>query len=146
MSTEITTVYGTQKTLASSLGSCANNAVVAATTANYSTATDGGSFPDALFVAALTFATAPVEGTVVALYAKLLGIDGANNGPTPDGIIGTYIGSFVVNAVTTIQYMQLLARDVPDSATYYLFNNGTGQSISAGGTLKVTPRSYKPAP
>ena len=57
-----------------------------------------------------------------------------------------YIGSFVLqaSATNTDQYLALIAYDVPAEAEYYIINNA-GQTLSAGWTLKVTPRTYKPA-
>lgn len=147
MTGQVQVANGTPKTLASSGSSCANNAVVQATTANYTPATDSSaSFPDAWFSLGCTFATAPTAGTVIALYAQTLQVNGVTvTAPAPDGTIGRYIGSFVVTAVTALQYPEpILARDVPDSASYWLYNNGTGQSISSGWTLTVTPRTYIP--
>lgn len=148
MAGEMTVVLGTPKTLEASGASITNNSVVQADDADYDRTTDGGGYPDAEFVAALTFGTAPTEGTVVALYARPLDIDGTNDAPVPEAARPTmFIGSFVVDNVTTAQYLgPLLARDVPLKASYYLHNNATGQTISSGWTLKVTPRTYKPAP
>lgn len=147
MAGEMTVVLGTQKTLESSGSSIANNAVGAAS-ASYDRDSDGASFPDAEFVLAAPFATAPTEGTVVALYARPLDIDGTNDAETPEAARPTvFIGSFVVNNVTGTQYIgELLARDVPRLATYHPYNAGTGQTMGSGWTLKVKPRSYKPAP
>lgn len=146
MAGEMTVVYGTTKTLEANGGSIANNTVVQADDADYSVAGDGAGFPDAEFVLAATFATAPTEGTVVALYARPLNIDGTADAQVPEAARPTrYIGAFVVDNVNSAQYMTLLARDLPAEASYYLHNNGTGQTISAGWTLKVRPRTLKPA-
>lgn len=147
MAGEMTVVYGTPKTLEAAGTSIANNALGQADDADYSVSSDGGGYPDAEFVAALAFGTAPTEGTVVALYARPLDIDGTNDSEAPEAARPTYfVGSFVVNNVTSTQYISLLARDLPAKASYYLHNNATGQTISAGWTLKVAPRSYAPAP
>lgn len=149
MSGETIVVYGTQKTLQDSSASSlavANNTIQQAMTAGYAIATDGASYPDAEFVLTGTFGTAPTDGTVLALYAQPLAIDGANNAQAPDTTRPTFfVGTFVVNSVTTQQSMNLLARDLPANANYYIHNNGTGQQLNAGWTLKVTPRSYKAA-
>lgn len=146
MAGEQTVARGTTKTLEANGGSIANNAVGQADDANYDIDSDGASYPDAEFVLACAFATAPTEGTVIALYARPLDVDGTNDTEAPEAARPTrFITSFVVNNVTTTQYMTELARDVPKLASYYLHNNGTGQTISAGWTLKVTPRTYKPA-
>lgn len=146
MSGETIVVYGTTKTLEASGASIANNALAQADDATYGIATDGGNYPDAEFVVAFTIATAPAEGTVLALYARPLDIDGTNDAEVPETTRPTrYIGSFIVNNVTTAQYATVFARDVPKLASYYLHNNGTGQTVSAGWTLKVTPRSYSAA-
>lgn len=137
---------GTPKTLEANGASITNGSVVQADDANYSISADGGNYPDAKFVASFAFATAPTEGTVLALYARPLSIDGANNAEVPEATRPTvYIGAFIVNNATTTQYAELVAQNVPWNAAYYLHNNGTGQTVSAGWTLKVTPCTYRPS-
>lgn len=146
MAGEMTVVWGTERTLEASGASIANNALAQADDADYSVTTHGSDYPDARFVIAATFGTAPTEGTVLALYARPLNIDSTNDSEVPETTRPTrYIGSFVVNNVTTAQYISLIAYDVPAEASYYIHNNGTGQTLSSGWTLKVTPRTYKPA-
>ncbi len=146
MAGESIVVFGTAKTLEANGASIANNALAQADDANYDQVSDGASFMYADFVASFTYATAPTEGTVLALYARPLDIDGTNDAEVPETTRSTmFVGSFVVNNVTTTQYATLLERQVPKLAAYYLHNNGTGQTVSAGWTLKVTPRSYKAA-
>jgi hypothetical protein len=140
MSNETIVSLGTPKTLEANGGSIANNTLAQADDANYSISADGAYFPDAKFVLAVTFGTAPTEGTTLALYARPLDIDGTNDAEVPETTRPTvFIGTFVVNNVTTAQPIELIAQDVPWNAAYYLHNNGTGQTVSAGWTLKVTP-------
>ena len=147
MAGEMTVVLGTPKTLESNGASIANNAVGTADDANYDRDSDGGGYPDAEFVLACAYGTAPTEGTVIALYARPMDIDGTGDAEAPETLRPTwFVGSFVVNNVTSTQYIgPLIGRDVPKLANYYLHNNATGQTLSSGWTLKVTPRSYKPA-
>ena len=146
MSGETILKFGTPKTLEASGGSIANNALAQADDASYGVVADGAYYPDAKFVASFTFGTAPTEGTVLALYARPLDIDGTNDAEVPEAARPTvFIGSFVVNNVTTAQYAELIARDVPWLASYYLHNSGTGQTVSSGWTLKVTPCTVAPA-
>ena len=140
MSNETILTFGTPKTLESSGASIASGSLAKADDASYGVVADGGYFPDAKFVISATFATAPTEGTTLALYARPLNIDSTNDAEVPETTRPTvFIGAFVVNNVTTAQYIELLAQDVPWNASYYLHNNGTGQTVSAGWTLKVTP-------
>lgn len=146
MAGETILARGTPKTLESNGTSVVNNALAQADDASYDVAVDGANYPDAKFVVSLTFGTAPTEGTVVALYARPLDIDGTNDALVPEAARPTvYVGAFVVDNINTIQYHELIARDVPWLASYYLHNNATGQTISAGWTLKVTPCTYAPA-
>lgn len=146
MSGETIIKLGTPKTLEASGASIANNTLAQADDASYSVASDGAYYPDAKFVISVTFGTAPTEGTTLALYARPLAIDGTNDAEVPETTRPTvFIGTFVVNNVTTAQYIELLAQDVPWSASYYIHNNGTGQTVSAGWTLKVTPCTVAPA-
>lgn len=138
--------YGTQKTLEASGASIANNAMAQADDADYSVALDGSGAPDVEFAIAVTFGTAPTQNTLIDLYAQALNIDGTSDAQAPTTTYRQkYIGSFVVNNVTTQQFLALLAYDVPPNAAYYLHNNGTGQTISSGWTLKATPRTVGPA-
>ena len=146
MSGETILKLGTPKTLEANGESIANNTLAQADNAGYSVSTDGAYYPDAKFVLAATFGTAPTEGTTLALYARPLDIDGTNDAEVPEMDRPTvFIGTFVVNNVTTAQYIELLAQDVPWNAVYYLHNNGTGQTVSAGWALKVTPFTVAPA-
>ena len=146
MSGETILKFGTPKTLEANGASIANNTIAQANDADYGVVADGAYYPDAKFVIAATFGTAPTEGTTLALYAQPLDIDGTNDSDAPETTRPTvFIGTFTVNNVTTAQYIELLAQDVPWNASYYIHNNGTGQPVSAGWTLKVTPFTVAPA-
>ena len=146
MSNEAIVVLGTQKTLEANGASISNNALAQADDASYSIATDGAYYPDADFVLTFTYGTAPTEGSVLALYARPLDVDGTADTEVPETTRPTvYIGSFVVNNVTTTQTAWLRAYDVPTKADYYIHNNGTGQTVSVGWVLKVNPRTEGPA-
>jgi hypothetical protein len=148
MAGEMTVVWGTPKTLEANGASTTNNSISQADDADYSVTADGSDYPDARFVLAAAYTTAPTEGAAISLYARPLNIDSTNDAEAPEVNRPTYfVGNFIVNNVgsSTTQYMSLIAFDVPAEASYYIHNNGTGQTINAGWTLKVTPRTYKPA-
>jgi hypothetical protein len=147
MAGEAIVVVGTPKTLEASGASAANLTVTQANDATYGIVADGASFPDAKFVLAVQHATAVVENTYISLFARPLNIDSTNDSEVPEAARPTaWIGTFTLNnaAINTNQYMELIARDVPWVAEYYIYN-ASGQTISAGWTLKVTPFSYKAA-
>lgn len=150
MATETTVVYGTSKTLEANGASITNNNVDQANDASYSVSSDGSNYPDAEFVLSVTFGTAPTENSTIVLLVRPLDVDGTSDTEVPENgattFKGQYVGSFVMNNVTTAQYARLIAYDVPPVGDYYIWNNNTGQTISAGWTLKVRPRTYKPAP
>ena len=146
MANEAIVKLGTPKTLEASGASNANNTMVAADDATYSVSADGSNYPDADFVLAVAFGTAPTVNTTIDLYAQELDIDGTNDAIAPTTTYKRrYIGSFVVAAQTAMQYLKVRGYDVPLVASYYLHNNATGQTMSAGWTLKVTPRTIGPA-
>ena len=149
MANETIVVYGTPLTLEASGASISNNNVAQADDDTYSVSVDGGGYPDALFVLSCTFGTAPTENTNVVLLARPINIDSTNDSEAPENgattFKGVIIGSFTLNNVTTAQYISLVAYDLPAEAEYYIWNNATGQTLSSGWTLKVTPRTYAPA-
>lgn len=137
---------GTQKTLEANGASCANNAIVTADDATYSIAADGSGAPDARFALSVTFSVAPTENSTIDLYAQELNFDGTNDAQAVEATYKPrYICSFAVNNVTTLQCLLARAQSVPSDATYVLHNNGTGQTISAGWTLKVLPVTRGPS-
>jgi len=146
MANEAIVKLGTTKTLEASGAAVANAAMSAATGAPYSIAADGASYPDADFVLAAAFDVAPTVNSTIDLYAQELDIDGTNDAVAPTTTYKQrYIGSFVVEAQTAMQYLKIRAYDVPLIGNYYLHNNATGQTMAAGWTLKVTPRTLGPA-
>lgn len=137
---------GTQKTLEANGGSCANNAIVSADDANYTIASDGANAPDAEFALSVTFGTAPTENTTIDLYARELNFDSTNDAQAVETTYKPrYICGFMVNNVTTAQYINMRVSRVPRDAAYVLHNNGTGQTFSAGWTLKVLPVTVGPS-
>jgi hypothetical protein len=146
MAGEAIVKWGTQKSLEASGGAIAAGAVVQANDATYGLAADGANYPDAEFVLAAAFSVAPTEGGVLALYARPLNIDGTADAEVPEAALpGWFVGSFVVNNVTSTQYMTLLAQDLPAEAEYYIHNVSAAQTVSAGWSLKVKPRTLGPA-
>jgi hypothetical protein len=148
MANEAIVVWGTEKTLEANGGSCASAAIVQANDATYAVVADGASFTDASFTLRCQWATiTSIENKTIDLYARDLNIDSTNDAIAPTATFThRYIGSFRISAVAanTDQYMHLRAYDVPKEAEYYIINS-SGQTISAGWTLKVTPRTIKPA-
>lgn len=136
---------GTTKTLEANGASITNNSLVQADDANYDTVSDGEGARDAEFVLSFTFGTAPTEGTLLSIYARPLDIDSTNDAEVPEAARPTrFVCNFAVNNVTTAQYAIALARNLPKLAAYYVHNNATGQTVSAGWTLKVTPYALTP--
>lgn len=134
----------TQKTLEASGAVIANGAYVKATT-GYSRLSDGNDAPDAKIALGVTFGTAPAAGKALILFARKLNVDGANDAPVPSANYQeTLIGSVIVDAVTTTQYLETVVEDVPAEFDLYI-RNDTGQSVSAGWTAKITPQTYGPA-
>lgn len=149
MSGEIVVVWGTLKTLEANGAAIANNALAQADDATYDVFNDGLSYPNAEFVLTGSFAVAPAENSSLVLYARPLDIDGTLDAEVPETTRATvFIGTFTVNNVTTPQVIPLngiFATDLPKLAEYYIHNNGTGQSLSAGWKLTVKPRTRKVA-
>lgn len=146
MSGELIVKLGTPKTLEANGASTGNNVVTQANDASYSLSADAAYYPDALFTLTCAFSVAPTEGAPISLLARPINVDGTTDTEVPEATRPNFfVGNFFPNNVTSSQAMQLMGRDLPMEADYYIFNAGTGQTISAGWTLKVTPRTVAPA-
>jgi len=130
--------YGTQTTVITEAGTIA--AAGFSTNVTALTLTDNVPLGDA--VLAVTYALAPAAGDAVHLYRRDLNIDGVNGATVPTPTYkNIYVGSFSVDLVATAQYISL--PDIPLSADQEFYvENDSAQTISAGMTLKVTPKSY----
>lgn len=139
---------GTALTLEANGASIANNAIGVADDDSYSRATDGSDAPDGYFVFSGAFGTAPTENTTLDIYYQELNISGTNDEQTPETTYKTkYACSLTVNNVTTTQYLKSrLVRDVPPEFSASLYNNATGQTLSAGWTLVFVPQTDGPKP
>lgn len=146
MSGENIRVMGTTKALETAGVALSNGALASASVATYDITADGAGFPDGIFALTCQFGTSPGESSIVALYAQPLLVDGTNDSQTPETSRPTrFLGTFVLDNVTTLQAMELLVTDLPRKARYYLHNYNTGQSMTAGWKLSVAPTTYKVA-
>ena len=145
--------HGTTTTLEANGASTANNVLTQANDAslNLGSYTSPAGYPNVRFVLSFTFATAPLENSMIKLIARPLNIDGTNDAQAPEASFlekdvgyGQRDQHFPVNNVTTAQYAVMDVHDAPWEADYYIFNAATGQTISAGWTLKATPFTYGP--
>ena len=144
MANEAVFKRGTQKTVSTTIGAISNNAI-SALVGSY-TSTDTNDYPDAEFVLEVTFATAPTENATIDLHVRPMNIQSTNDHEAPDATYRPhYLGSFVVNNVTTAQYLRCVGRDLPKEGDLYLFNNATGQATSANAELYMTPLTLGPA-
>lgn len=143
MAGEIKKVYGSQKTLSTSIAGIANNAISAAI-GTYSSS-DTNDYPDAEFVLKVAFGTAPTRAMTLELFVRPLNVVGTNDTVVPTASYQPHrVCSFVVENTTSTQYLYAVGYDLPKEGEFYLLNNGTGQTTSANAELYMTPRSYAP--
>lgn len=138
--------FGTQDTVDSSSAAVLDDAFSVAGDVTQWTNDDDA--PMASMVAMLDWSVAPTANTSVHLYARLDDIDSTNDQDTPDGNYRhTLLGSFPINDVTTNQYIAIdiaLPNTVTSQRYTFFIENQTGQTIQAGWTLKITPKTIGP--
>ena len=139
--------FGTQDTVSAGGGTSAVAAGSKSVQADVIPWTNDDDAPEASFVlGGATYATAPSAYATVSLFARLLNVDSTNDSEQPDANYdGIWLGDFKLNDVTTAQYPTVDAK-LPNAGAsqeyeFYIRNNDATQSMSAGWTLKVTPRS-----
>lgn len=144
MANELKFARGVQKTLEANGAAIANNAIGQADDADY-LAIDTGDFLDAEFALLVNFTVAPTADRSIDLIIRPLNIDGVNDAPAPTATYRIEMFAFFVpNAATGAQYLRAIARNVPKEGQVWLYNNGTGQSMPLGWTLKMTPLTVAP--
>lgn len=136
-------VRGTQLTVSTTIGALSSGAISSAITGY--TSTNTLDFPDAEFVLAIAYATAPTENSTVDLYVRPKNIQSTNHQEVFDATYKPhFVCSFVLNNVTTKQYIFAKGFDLPKEGDFYLFGNGTTNASSANAELYMTPCSLGP--
>lgn len=149
MANELVYTTLSQVTVQSSGASNASNGVIAAgtlTTANHSNYTG----VDLVLTASMSASIASASN-FFGIYARPLDIDGTADAPIPSSATnaffkGGYVGAiqFAGASVASQQTGVLLdVPTVPYSVEFYV-ENLTNASMSAGWTLKATPKTVKP--
>lgn len=97
-------------------------------------------------VLSCSFTVAPTIGGLVHLYRRDINIDSTNDATIPEaGLEYIYLGSFLVAAVTTQQYISMPAIPLfSGSQEFYLENDAT-QTMDADYVVKITPNTYNVA-
>lgn len=138
---------GTLKTLEANGGSVSNNTIVAADDASYSCAADGeGSNKGYINLRNVTYGSSPTEGAPLVILAAVLDMDGTADEQAPETTYAVKpVTTFFVNNVTSAQNFQTKTPvELPRKANYYLYNQGTGQTISSGWILEIIPVANGP--
>lgn len=117
----------------------ANNAY--ANTADKLTIDNTGNALLADFELQATFGVAPVAGAIQ-LYAVDYSLDGATAGPNPSAtmqprLVGSFDPMPKTSNTATSWRMRLNSIALSNKSDFYLYNNGTAQSLSSGWVLKA---------
>jgi len=144
MAGEAKYAYGSQLTLEASGASAGSGAMVAADDASFNSA-NSSMYPLADFVLKCDFGAA-VAAVTVDLFRNDLDIDSTNDAlaPTASTYEQTYVGSFVIKSGQSASAYYPLA-SVPLTANcQFSVKNASAQTMSAGWTLKATPKTLVP--
>lgn len=104
----------------------------------------------AAFFLTCAFGVAPVAGGAVNLYARLMNIESTNSNQLPSANNRSHwLGAFVLDAVTTTQYLTCIA-DLPNAKSgqeyqFYLENlAGNSRTVAADWVLKINAKACAP--
>lgn len=148
MANEVEWTYASQVTLEGSGASAGSGTFLAADDAALSDA-NHYNYPLGDFVLKCSFAAAVAAGSAVYLYRQDLNIDSTNDAPAPTATNyeQTLVGVFNLpqagsESTNTLYYPCV---DVPlTKECQFSIKNAANQTLSAGWTLKVTPKTYAP--
>jgi len=143
--------FGTADALGNTTSSVANDAFSDGTN-DLDAWTNADDAPLAIFALEFTTATTGDAGSTIGLYARPLNIGnaGTEDSEVPDANFGhIYLGSFPHNNPSTSAQTATFGKvSLPNVITSQIYNfyiqNNTGQTISAGWELTVTPVTYGP--
>ncbi len=133
-------LLGSQTTVLNTSATLANNALVASSAYDNTPGQTGDGYTEADLELAVTFGTAPTAGTAASIWF-LRSQDGTNYEDGSSSVTPARSPDLVipVNASTSAQRIIRAAVLPPGKITVLLKNDGTGQSMSSGWTLKLRP-------
>lgn len=131
-----------------------SNSTSAVTGASFSVAADQSAWTNdddavtASVVFSGTFGTPPGASSEVALFARLMDIDGTNDQQEPSvNFPYAFVGAFLLDTVNTAQFI-VIDITLPNTKTSQIYNfyiqNNADQTLSAGWTAKITPKAIGP--
>ena len=108
----------------------------------------------AAFVLQCQWATAPTDGTVINLYARKMNVQSTNDSPAPSANnLDQFVASFMVDGdvgTATDAFHSSTQVKLPNHYTSQVYEfyieNRSGQTISSGWSLFVTPIAPGPHP
>jgi hypothetical protein len=142
VSNEVVWLTGAQITLEGSGASAASNVFVAADDTSLASA-NHLNYPLADLVLKCDFAAAPTAGGTINIYRQDLTIDGTSGAPATGTAYKSILVGVVAPSGSASAYYPI--PNVPlSSACQFSIENLTSTSLSAGWTLKATPKTYQP--
>lgn len=138
--------FGTQDTIDLTTASVASGAFSIA--ADQTPWTNDDDAISASLVFGSTFSVAPAATSEVSVFVRIMDIDGTNDPETPSAAFPfTFLGSCPVDNVTSGQFISIDI-SLPNTKTSQIYNfyiqNNSDQTLSAGWTLKITPKAIGP--
>ena len=149
MANEIKAIAGTEYTLEASGASTGDSVYSAANDANFLASNVAG-YVALVFEFSGALGTTGVTGSIIDVYMQPLNFEGTNDARPPStNNQETWVGSIPYDSAATTNTFYyksgILVNPHPfDDCTFYICNR-TGQTLSSGWTLKVTPVTYQPA-
>ena len=152
MSSETIYKYSSQVTAISNTATITSGSfTVAGDVANSLSSAQTGKYPmaDVSVFASFSTSISSASNTLI-LYRRDLNIDGANSTPQPgvSGYSGIQVGYAVVPSFTAGSTCYVFMPSIPlaGDCEFYL-QNATNSAVASGGfVVKVTPKTYTPAP
>lgn len=154
MSSETVWKQSSQVTAISTTANCASNGFNGSAEVTSLSSTQTGKYPLADAAIFASFSTSVSSNSnLLVVYRRDLNIDGANDSPQPQSAAPAYsniqVGVVTVppSTAATSYYLTLPNIQLPaGSDCEFYVENKTNSTIPSGFTLKITPKTYAPAP
>lgn len=143
---------GGQVTAITGTGTIASNGFNAAAEASSLSSTQHGNYPLGDAVLFADFSTSVSSNSnICILYRRDLNIDSTNDAPQPQSAVPAYsaimVGEFIIPPFSATASGYFPCPDVPlSSACEFYVENRTNATIKSTFTVKITPKTYAPAP